>query len=182
MLYNLQLYNVHCTVYIAVWSELSSPGTGWARRSRWRTGPFFTKLIALLNLYRMSQKSDQEKKITTKIEHCGAKFYHMTWEVLLRLSLRKKRPKNWFPDTRGVGYWWLNQCTVGPAAFWKCVFWDTCMYLDFHVFVFHDKTRRAHSSLVHQSSRCYQQFVHLWLFFIVINFFIDPKSLIIIYH
>ena len=46
----------------------------------------------------------------------------MTWEGLFLLSLSKKRPKKWFPDTRGVGYWWLSQCTFAQKAFWKCVF------------------------------------------------------------
>ena len=45
---------------------------------------------------------------------------------LILLSLSKKRPKNQSPDTRGAGKWWLSQCTVAPAAFWKCVFWTPC--------------------------------------------------------
>ena len=53
----------------------------------------------------------------------------MTWKCLILLSLSKKWPINWFPDTRGVGHWWLCQCTVGPAAFWKCVFLGHPVYL-----------------------------------------------------
>ena len=49
----------------------------------------------------------------------------MTWGRLILLNLRQKRPKNQSPDTRGAGKWRLSQCTVAPAAFWKCVFWDT---------------------------------------------------------
>ena len=46
----------------------------------------------------------------------------MTWGRLILLSLSKKRPKNQSPDIRVAGKWWLSQCTVSPAAFWKCVF------------------------------------------------------------
>ena len=49
----------------------------------------------------------------------------MTWGRLILLSLSKNRPKNHSPDTRGAGKWWLSQCTVAPAAFWKCVFFGT---------------------------------------------------------
>ena len=49
----------------------------------------------------------------------------MTWGPLILLSLSKKRPKKQSPDTRGAGKWRLSQCTVAPAAFWKCVFCDT---------------------------------------------------------
>ena len=52
-------------------------------------------------------------------------FFHKFWGRLILLSLCKKWPKNRSPDTRGAGKWWLSQCTVAPAAFWKCVFWDT---------------------------------------------------------
>ena len=49
----------------------------------------------------------------------------MDWGRLILLSLSKKRPKNQSPDTRGAVKSWLSQCTVAPAAFWKCIFWDT---------------------------------------------------------
>ena len=53
---------------------------------------------------------------------------YITWEGLIRLSLGKKQTKIWFPDTKGVSYWWWSQCVVGPAAFWKCAFFGTpCM-------------------------------------------------------
>ena len=51
---------------------------------------------------------------------------NMTWEGLIRLSLRKKRPTFQFPDTRGAGYLWLSQCTMAPTASWKCVFRTPC--------------------------------------------------------
>ena len=46
----------------------------------------------------------------------------MTWGCLIMLNLSKEWPKNQSPDTRGAGYLWLSQCTVAPAAFWKCLF------------------------------------------------------------
>ena len=53
----------------------------------------------------------------------------MTWGRLILLSLIKKRPKNQSPDTWGAGKWWFNQCTVAPAAFWKCAFfWRPCIF------------------------------------------------------
>ena len=56
----------------------------------------------------------------------GLKFaIDMTWGRLILFSLSEKRPKNQSPDTRGTGKLWLSQCTVAPAAFLKCVFWDT---------------------------------------------------------
>ena len=57
----------------------------------------------------------------------------MIWGRLILLSLIKKWPKKQSPDTRGAGKWWLSLCTVAPAAFWKCVFWDT-LYIPHNLF------------------------------------------------
>ena len=69
------------------------------------------------------QKLTNRTKSKQKLSALGPNFpMNMTWGRLILLSLSKKRPKSWFPDTRGVNYWWLSQCTIGPAAFWKCLF------------------------------------------------------------
>ena len=58
----------------------------------------------------------------------------MTLGRLILLYLSKKWPKNQSPDKRGAGKWWFSQCTVSPAAFWKCVFWDTLLVFVFLLF------------------------------------------------
>ena len=56
----------------------------------------------------------------------------MTWGRLILLSLSRKRPKISIfrhKDTRRDGKWWL-----APAAFWKCVFWET-LYKDLMIMI-----------------------------------------------
>ena len=71
---------------------------------------------------------------------------NMTWEGLIRLSLGKKRPKNYFPDTRGACYLWLSQCTVAPTEFWKWVFFGTPCILKSIIFKSSSKFKYWHSS------------------------------------
>ena len=52
-------------------------------------------------------KNTNIQKTITKIEHCGARFYHVhDLGGLDPVSIRKKRPKYWFLDTGGVCYWY----------------------------------------------------------------------------
>ena len=70
----------------------------------------------------------------------------MTWGRLILLSLSKKRPINQSPDTRGAGKWWLSQCTVAPAAFWKCVFLGHPVVYTYTFGDGREKCNKSHSS------------------------------------
>ena len=75
-------------------------------------------------------KNTNRTKSLPKLSAMGLNFtIDMTWGRLILLSLSKKRPKNQSPDTRGTGKWWLSQCTVAPAAFWKRVFFGDTLYM-----------------------------------------------------
>ena len=64
---------------------------------------------------------------------------------MILLSLSKKRLKNQSPDTRGAGKCQC-QCTVAPAAFWKCVFLGHPVVYTYTFGDGREKCNKSHSS------------------------------------
>ena len=102
----------------------------------------YVRSLMILDDYRVSQKKCTYRPKSLFTNHHFT--IDMTWGHLILLSLSKKRPKNQSPDTRGAGRWWLSQCTVAPAAFWKCVFWDT-------LYIWWDRTVPRTTAVVFQT-------------------------------